>query len=228
MGSNQKVQSVISRILSLTSDDLSEIKAGLALEIQSDSDLSATWAQAEEAYKEMKAEGQFVGQEDLEVYHIALITYTMDGFYWKFNKATYTILTPEGADTYPYPYYMKVMNEAIEKVTGAPTNFSGTTTLYRGMSGRVVAKEGELLSFQQVVSSSRSKSVADNYAAQTNGCQTLFVITGPIRERLGLDNHSAGSAKGNLEVLLPPEQSYLVTKVQENGLQRVIHLLAVN
>jgi len=226
---NSRVQSVVDVILSLTPDqtDTVEFADGLNKEINSDTDFSQTWYQAENIYNDLLSQGKFQGQEDLAMYNIALLCYTLDGFYWKFNKATYTLTNTTAAQSFPYPYYMKTLVEAIEKAKGSPANFTKDTTLYRGISGRVIAEEGQLLSFQQIVSSSRSRDVADKYAAQTKGCQTLFIITGPIAERLGLDNHSVGTAKQNLEVLLPPEQVYRITKIQQNGVQEIIYLNAV-
>lgn len=68
-------------------NSLEELWQNLCLEIQNDKVLKNTWKEAETEYQKNKGTLEIKFPKILEQVHIALIAYTLDGFYREFNKA---------------------------------------------------------------------------------------------------------------------------------------------
>lgn len=181
-----------------------------------------TWQAARIEYEERKKNPKkypVICSGGLPEYHIAMISYTMDTFYWLFNQKTRQIATKEDYNQYPYRSYFYLLLRACQEINAGC--LPAKQILYRGMRDVFQAHIGGEVVFQQFVSTTCKLQIAINFAGP-NGC--VFEITnwrpGPMCTRMG--NHS--EYPDEEEVLIWPFEMFVCTKSYKdaNGQTRLV------
>ncbi|XP_021943023.2 T-cell ecto-ADP-ribosyltransferase 2 [Folsomia candida] len=135
--------------------------------------MKATWTAAKTWFANHKPTYKTLQTSHPDEYHIALITFTMDGFYDTFNQACRSIKNEKEAAVFRYRHYYKLLLYCIVHVRGNPPQVSKDLVVYRGCSASFpTVKVGSTFTFRQFTSTSTNKEVATGFSSGG----TLFVI----------------------------------------------------
>ncbi|NXI82497.1 NRT2 ribosyltransferase, partial [Rhipidura dahli] len=149
---------------------------------------------------------------------IALLAYTMeDGLYLEFNRAVRAAgrSRREYLHSFPFKVLHFLLTEALSDLRGAPAH-PRCLHVFRGVDGiRFSGRPGQIIRFGQFASTSLLKNVSDSY-----GTRTTFEVD----TCHGADIHHFSYYPEEQEVLIPPFETFKVTKISRRGDDVSIHL----
>ncbi|NWY68367.1 NRT2 ribosyltransferase, partial [Erithacus rubecula] len=148
---------------------------------------------------------------------IAIMAYTMNGLYKKFNDEVR--VSGRSGQTYRNMFHFKTLHflltDALATLRAAQQE-QKCHCVYRGVKDKLFkAKVGDIVRFGQFTSSSLCKNVADSF-----GETTVF----KVRTCHGADIMNFSSTPTEKEVLIPPFEEFNVTDVIEGNEKVEIHL----
>lgn len=164
---------IVNALTKSTTSDIKALRDGLAKEIANDLGLSHTWKAATKFFNDNRDTRATLRTSHPDEYHIALVTYALEGFYDTFNRVCRELESIVAAATFPYRHYYKILTLAVMNVQGYPQGVvKKAPLLYRGCSFKFEGlKVGEIFGFYQFTSTSTDPSVATWF-----GDGTVFAI----------------------------------------------------
>ncbi|NXO78655.1 NARE ribosyltransferase, partial [Sitta europaea] len=149
---------------------------------------------------------------------IALMAYTMEErkLYEDFNRAVRT--AGRSCQEYRDNFHYKTLHFLLSQALGRLREAQGgqCRCVYRGVRGyRFTARRGDTVRFGQFASASLCKGNVPDF-----GTDTVF----KVHTCYGGDIHEFSDFPGEEEVLIPPFETFEVTKVTEIGNEARIHL----
>ncbi|NWZ35246.1 NRT2 ribosyltransferase, partial [Brachypodius atriceps] len=148
---------------------------------------------------------------------LALTAYTMEeGLYLEFNKATRS--AGRSRREYLHAFHFKALHflltEALRELRSARSQ-PRCLHVYRGVRIRFIAVLGRIVRFGQFASTSLLQTVSESY-----GTSTTFEVD----TCYGADIREFSDYPEEQEVLIPPFETFKVTKITHEGNETYIHL----
>ncbi|XP_037985898.1 NAD(P)(+)--arginine ADP-ribosyltransferase 2-like [Motacilla alba alba] len=182
-------------------------------EFQKNPLFTQTWVKAE---AEWRKRGSPVSPLASPAQAVALMAYTTKDIYKDFNAAVRA--AGRSRQEYRNNFHFKTLHFLLTKalVTLRQSQNGQCRRVFRGVHDvRFQARRGQRVRFGQFTSTSLSKEVAQKY-----GTDTLF----EVRTCHGVDIQAFSFYLSNREVLIPPYETFEVTKVTRNGKRAWISL----
>ncbi|XP_068034710.1 NAD(P)(+)--arginine ADP-ribosyltransferase 2-like [Anomalospiza imberbis] len=182
-------------------------------ELQRNPLFAQTWAKAE---AEWRKRGSPVSPLASPAQAVALMAYTTKDIYKDFNTAVRA--AGRSRQEYRNNFHFKTLHFLLTKalVTLRHAQKAKCHHVYRGVHDvRFQARRGQRVRFGQFTSTSLSKEIAQKY-----GTDTIF----EVHTCHGVDIQAFSFYLSNREVLIPPFETFKVTKVTRNGAKAWISL----
>ncbi|NXQ75158.1 NRT2 ribosyltransferase, partial [Quiscalus mexicanus] len=147
---------------------------------------------------------------------VAVMAYTMKYLYKEFNAAVRT--AGHSSQEYRNNFHFKTLHFLLTNALGTLRHAQKGKChhVFRGVRGvHFKTRRGQRVRFGQFTSTSLSKEVAQKY-----GTDTIF----EVHTCHGVDIQAFSYDPGNREVLIPPFETFKVTKVTQNGQKTKISL----
>ncbi|XP_036260337.1 NAD(P)(+)--arginine ADP-ribosyltransferase 2-like [Molothrus ater] len=147
---------------------------------------------------------------------VAVMAYTMKYLYKEFNTAVRT--AGQSSQEYRNNFHFKTLHFLLTDALGTLRHAQKGKChhVYRGVRGvHFKTRHGQRVRFGQFTSTSLSKEVAQKY-----GTDTIF----EVHTCHGVDIQAFSYDPGNREVLIPPFETFKVTKITRDGQKTKISL----
>ncbi|XP_059706426.1 erythroblast NAD(P)(+)--arginine ADP-ribosyltransferase-like [Haemorhous mexicanus] len=183
------------------------------IEYQKNPNFARGWVKAQ---AEWRKRGSHVSPLASPAQAVAVMAYTMKYFYREFNAAVRA--AGRSRQEYRNNFHFKMMHflltQALVKLRHAQNK--QCHRVFRGVRDvHFQARRGQRVRFGQFTSTSLSKKVVQHY-----GTDTVF----EVHTCHGVDIQAFSYDPNNREVLIPPFETFKVTKVTQNGKKRRISL----